>query len=326
MKSLKSAMSLGACAIAFLVGSLSMISATAAPIVVQATTEKQRVMQGFTVADAIGSFFWTPIFGLGTLAVNTAILLSNDIKVGTGGHAADANFASPVTASSLALTNAQTNAAGSPIAVNLAINNAVNSELQLASALLAAATASNRYFTALDNGDVTSATARQAEIRFFVDLIISQQQATAGRFEELADALQATGTDSFVDEIAFDAFQNNLAANGFAPEFIAIYQNQLLPNFDASLINSAPHFIDPIVFGFDQLSAIRFADINGGNPLRVSDALLQATQASRQVSSVVGPFAVPEPGTLLLLIVGMIGLLRKGLAHDNGNGAIVKAA
>ena len=306
MKSLR--ISLGAYLIALLVGSLSTISASAAPIVAQGTTEKQRVMGAFTVANAIGGLLWTPIFSAGTVLLNYGVLRSNDIKVGTGGHTADANFGSPVTAGSLALSSAQTNVAGAPAAVNLAISNAVNSEFQLASALLAAATASNRYFTAVNNGDVTNAAARQAEIRTFVDLINSQQHVTADKFEELANALQATGTDSFVDEILFDAYQNNLAANGWTPDFIAIYQNQLLPNLDASLINSAPHFIDPLVVGHDELSAIRFADINGGNPLRVSDALLQAAQAARQVGSVVGPFAVPEPGTLMLLIVGMARL------------------
>lgn len=278
-------------------------SVTATPISAQAVS-KGTVQAGIGVIGAVGSFFSFGAWNVSAAVHIFAIQVSNDITVAT--HVADSNFSSPVVAASLELDRSQTDVSGIPESVNSTFNDAVNAQLMHSSYLMAAATGMNRYFTALDSGDMTSAVERLADIANFVNLIDSAEDQTAVLFDSVANALQTTGTDFLIGEALFTDFQTDLGNNGFPASEIALF-NALIPNMDQLLINGSPHIIDPIGFGLQQLSSVQFSDI-AGNPPHYSDAVLQGSDSIRQISQVVGPFPVPEPTSISLILLGLFGL------------------
>jgi hypothetical protein len=72
--------------------------------------------------------------------------------------------------------------------------------------------------------------------------------------------------------------------------------------------NSFRFAIEPIDFGLEALTAVKFTDING-NPPYFSNAILQGAESVECISQVVGPFpSVPESSsTLSLLALGTLG-------------------
>jgi hypothetical protein len=287
--------------IAFLALFYFSVSASATPT---DGVSKGTISAGVAVVGAVGSFFSFGALDVAAAIHVFAIQVSNDIKVSQ--HATDPNFSSPVTPAPLALARTQTDVTGSSEAVNVALNAAVNAELQHASTLMAAATATNRFFTALDNGDNANAAARLSQLQNLVASIDQLGHATAMSFQELATALKLSGNDPLINGNAFDAFQVSLASNGFPPAESALFA-ALVPNVDPGLLNSPPNFIEPVSVGLQKLSEIRSVDIATEAP-HFSDAVVQGAGAIDQISQVVGPFPVSEPSTITLILGGSASL------------------
>jgi len=266
-----------------------------------AQPSKGTVTSGVALFGAVCSVFIPVACQISAAAHIFAINVANDISLQN--HATDNSFAQSVVPSTLSLPASATDVPSFPNSVNVALNAAVNSELSQTSALLAAATATNRYFSALDAGDIASAQARQTQVSDFISAIDASGAEFTAALGSFATSLDNTSADYSVTQAAFGSFQSNLSANVFDPSELGLFA-QLESNIDPVILANSP---DLVTSSQNVLATVGFPE-SGGTPLSFADATMRAAAVAPAVSAVVGPFPVPEPASLIILGVALGGL------------------
>jgi len=226
--------------------------------------------------------FLTPI-RIVNMLIAGIVLIGNEIAAASlNRQCPDADFASAAVPPTFALGRAETDFAQFSEITNRLLNVAVNLQLEYCAVVHTACVATNRFHSAVSEGDCESAILQLKDVQRRFSQARLLQYSVSESLRDLANSIAGTECDREVEREEIIAFQLELLRNQRFSGQLDAGLRGVLEKFDRQLTR----IFNPYELSRRLALGVRSANV----PIRLSDALLREADAFLNLDKVIGPF------------------------------------